>query len=489
MNDMPNFKIVKAKKTKSKGPEELSLEDLIVLARKDFLVFLQLMFQVLYPETKLVHARYIELIVECLMILPGVEKPRMIFNLPPGYMKSTIISILFTAWKLGVDPTLRFICISYGDSLAHELSERTRHVMQSELYAKIFPGTVLEKKAQDHLKTTKGGARYATSVGSDITGFRAHIIIIDDPIQPDEAESERIKVEVQKWFYSSVLTRLIDQRNDAVILVMHRLSPNDLSGVLEQLGWYTFKLPLVQEEDIEYQIGENFYWERKAGELLNPARMTMEDVEKLRAEIPPHVFEAQYQQRPTTSGSGLFVIDRVARYNKPPGFELTIHSWDVAGTEHGNYSVCTKFGLCKDPKLGDVLYVLDVIRIRVLLPDVDKAIEAQMKLDKPALVIVDDRGLGIGVLGVLRRKYGLHKVKGCSHEPSSKIERYGVAMQHTYGGKIFLPNAAPWLESWLYEMIAFPNGEYNDQVDSYTQIVCYFVEAVTYARLAQSREY
>ena len=54
---------------------------------------------------------------------------------------------------------------------------------------------------------------------------------------------------------------------------------------------------------------------------------------------------------------------------------------------------------------------------------------------------------------------------------------------------VFLPNAAPWLETWLYEMTAFPNGEYNDQVDSYTQIVCYFVEAVNYARLARSREH
>ena len=132
MNEIPKAKIVQAKKTRSKAPDTFSLEDIIVLARHDFLVFLNLMFPILYPE-KLVHARYIELIVECLTILPDIENPRMIFNLPPGYMKSTIISILFTAWKLGVDPTVRFICISYGDSLAHELSERTRSVMQSEM--------------------------------------------------------------------------------------------------------------------------------------------------------------------------------------------------------------------------------------------------------------------------------------------------------------------------------------------------------------------
>lgn len=484
MNEMPKAKIVKAKATKIKVPAELSREDLIVLARHDFLVFLNLMFPVLYPETKLVHARYIELIVECLTILPDVENPRMIFNLPPGYMKSTIISILFTAWKLGVDPTVRLICISYGDSLAHELSERTRSVMQSEIYAKIFPGTVLEKKAQDHLKTTKGGARFATSVGSDITGFRANIIIIDDPIQPDEAESERVKNEVQKWFYSSVLTRLIDLRTDAIILVMHRLSPNDLAGVLEQVGWHTFKLPMVAEIDTEIEIGLNFHWHRKVGELLNPDRMSTEDVERLRKELPPHVYEAQYQQRPTTSGSGLFAIDRVERYDRPPPFELTIHSWDVAGTENGNYSVCTKFGLYKDPDIGDLLYQLDVIRIRVSLPDLEQAIEAQMKLDKPALVVVDSRGLGLGVLQVLQRKYGMHQVMGGAIDASTKLERYGIAMQYTYRGRVWLPSSAPWLESWLFEMIAFPDGQFNDQVDSFTQIVGYFEKVIWFARQA-----
>jgi len=107
-------------------------------------------------------------------------------------------------------------------------------VLTSAIYNRIFPGTVLEKKAQDHLKTTRGGAQYATSVGSDITGFRANEIIIDDPIQPKDAPVERVKAAAQNWFYSSVLTRFVDPSKDVVILVTHRLAPNDLSGVLEQ---------------------------------------------------------------------------------------------------------------------------------------------------------------------------------------------------------------------------------------------------------------
>jgi len=117
--------------------------------------------------------------------------PRVIVNLPPGYMKSMLISIM--AWRLGVDPTLKFVCISYGDDLAHKHSTSTRKLMQSPEYRAIFPGTLLDKKAEDWLTTTKGGYRYATAVGSDITGFRPTEIIVDDPIEPENGSSELAK--------------------------------------------------------------------------------------------------------------------------------------------------------------------------------------------------------------------------------------------------------------------------------------------------------
>lgn len=119
------------------------------------------------------------------------------------------------------------------------------------------------------------------------------------------------------------------------------------------------------------------------------------------------------------------------------------------------------------------------------LPDLEQVIEAQMKLDKPALVVVDSRGLGLGVLQGLQRKYGMHKVMGGAIDASSKFERYGIAMHYTYRGRVWLPSSAPWLESWLFEMIAFPDGQFNDQVDSFTQIVGYFETVIGYARQAQ----
>ncbi|GLK78135.1 hypothetical protein GCM10008171_33890 [Methylopila jiangsuensis] len=227
--------------------------ELFALARTDFWCFVELVFSVLHPGKRLDYAPYLGLIATVLMKVACGDEDRVIFNLPPRHMKSLLVSILYPAWRLGCDPTEKFICISYGDDLAHEHSVLTRKVMTSRLYQQIFPRTLLDKKAQDHIRTTKGGQRYATAVGSDITGFGAGTIIVDDPMEPNDAGSEAAKETVRKWISNSVLTRFDDQRTGRLLLVMHRLAPDDICSTYEATGDFTVvKLPLVAEEDLEY---------------------------------------------------------------------------------------------------------------------------------------------------------------------------------------------------------------------------------------------
>ena len=214
----------------------LTNDELIQLARVDFWVFVELAFPVLHPGQQLIFAPYLEVLASLLISCSKRRKRRVIINLPPRFLKSDMVSILYTAWRLGVDPTTKFICISYGDDLAHTLSARTRKLMLSPFYREIFPGTILTKKSTDHLVTTKDGYRYATAVGSDITGFGADEIVIDDPLQPDDAVSELAKQKVREWVQTSVLTRFNDPAKGILILVMHRLVPDDLSHTLQASG-------------------------------------------------------------------------------------------------------------------------------------------------------------------------------------------------------------------------------------------------------------
>jgi hypothetical protein len=193
-----------SKPSKDGESAPLGADDLIRLARLDFGVFAVLMFPELHDGKQMAPAPYVNLMAEALMAVREGGEKRLIFNLPPGHMKSLTVSVLFTAWVLGVDPAKRILCISYGDDLTRQLSRLTRRVMTSGLYRRIFPGTVLAKLAEDLLTTTKGGQRLATAVGGAVAGFRAELTIIDDPMQPDEVASELKKQGLRDW-YSGVV--------------------------------------------------------------------------------------------------------------------------------------------------------------------------------------------------------------------------------------------------------------------------------------------
>ncbi len=171
----------------------------ITFARADFWCFVELMFPVLHPGKQLVYAPYLEYVASVLMNVEKGKVRRLLINLPRRHMKSVLTSILYPAWRLGRDPTVRFICVSYSDDLAHDLSNLTRIAMRSPLYRRTFPAIRLDKSAVNYLRTSHGGYRYAAAVGSHVTGFGADEIIIDDPIQPEEATSESAKQNCLSW--------------------------------------------------------------------------------------------------------------------------------------------------------------------------------------------------------------------------------------------------------------------------------------------------
>ena len=394
-----------SKSSKSPAAATFGVVDLIKLARLDFGVFIVLLFLELHDGKQMVLAPYVNLMAEALMAVRYGDEKRLIFNLPPGHMKSLIVTVLFTAWLLGIDPSKRILCISYGEDLTRQLSRQTRRVMTSPLYRRIFPGTVLAKQAEDLLTTTKGGQRLATAVGGPAAGFRAELAIIDDPMQPDEVASELKKQGLRDWYSGVVEQRLVP--GGAMIVVMHRLAPDDFTAtLLEKGGWFHISLPLIAVEEIVYtdRSGRDF-WTRKPGDLLSPGWTTLQAIEDIRHRLPKEIFETQYQQNPQFGGSGICSVDRLARYQDPSHYELIVHCWDLAATKNGgDWTVCAKFGLTRDEHGREVFDLLAIIRVRIELPDVRELIRNQDRIDKPALVIVDGVGIGRGIVQELARE-------------------------------------------------------------------------------------
>lgn len=460
-----------------KNEPPLQIDDLHLLARIDFAIFVELVFQVLHPGKPIQHAPYIDVLFALMTSCAEGRTDRVIVNLPPGFMKSMIISIFYTAWRLGVDPTRKFVCISYGDDLAHKHSIATRTVMLSPVYRAIFPDTVLLKKAENHLSTTKGGYRYATSAGSDITGFRPNEIVVDDPIEPLDGFNENVKLKLRDWISNSVMTRFENTSDSCFILVMHRIAPDDLSYTLsQQEGWFTLALSLIAGKEPPFTDAKTKaeIMRRQPGDILHPDRFSAKDIEKLRREVAPHAFEAQYQQAPKLGGSGMCSAERLHFYTDKPKFEHLVHSWDIGATINGNPSVCTKWGLAKSAEGLDTLFLIDVVRLKLEIPDVRAAIRSQDKLDKPDLIIVDHRGVGLGIQQELINS-GMHHVKSVSKGDTNetKIDRFGRALAEFYDGLVRFPKSSPFIDQLLYELVAFPNLKEDDLIDSITQVAAF----------------
>jgi phage terminase large subunit-like protein len=157
-----------------------------------------------------------------------------------------------------------------------------------------------------------------------------------------------------------------------------------------------------------------------------------------------------------------------------------LHSWDIGATLEGNPSVCTKWGVAADSAGRNNIYLTDVVRLKLEIPDVRAAIKAHDKLDKPDVIVLEHRGAGIGVYQDLRKAGYRHLYPRISND--SKIDRFGRALLYMYDGVVKYPVSATFLDDVLYALATFPELKEFDLIDSITQLVAYPENALMFAR-------
>ena len=163
------------------------------LLRQDFSTFAARCFYDLNPQTELAMNWHVEVIAEKLTAVRQGKIPRLIINLPPRHLKSLLASIAFPAWCLGHDPSAQILCVSYAQDLADKLARDCRGIIVSQWYRRIFPTRLApHRQAVQEFITTAQGYRLSTSNGGVLTGRGADIILIDDPLKPEEASSARL---------------------------------------------------------------------------------------------------------------------------------------------------------------------------------------------------------------------------------------------------------------------------------------------------------
>lgn len=444
--------------------------------RRDLGAFIHRTMQTVCGGQPYLHNWHIEAIAYQLGQVAVGKVRRLIITLPPRYLKSTCASVGFPAWLLGRDPTAKIVCVSYGEDLTSKLALDCRTVMQSPWYRRAFPAPVIsrEKNRELDFVTTAGGGRYSTTVGGPLTGRGGDIIIVDDPLKPVDAMSEAKRGAVNEWFDRTLYSRLNDKRSGAIVVVGQRLHVEDLTGHLlaKDQGWKHLSLPAIAEIDEDIPIGPAEFYARRRGEVLHEEREPRPILEELRRSLGSFNFSAQYQQCPVPLEGELIKWAWFQYYQELParaGGDTVVQSWDTANkaTELSDYSVCTTW-FSHDGHY----YLLDVLRKKLLYPDLRRQVIEHAKTFGAATVLIEDKGSGTSLLQDLSYR-SMPQVRGVVGitPVQEKVTRMSAQSVMIEAGRVYLPERAPWLDEFRAELLQFPAGRYDDQVDSLSQFL------------------
>jgi hypothetical protein len=406
------------------------------LLRQDFCSFVQRCFYELNPRTAFLWNWHIEVLAAKLADCFRRKIRRLIITIPPRRLKSLCASIALPAWWLGHDPAAQILCISYGQELADKHARDCRAVMTSAFYQRLFPTHLSpQKQSVQEFVTTRQGFRFATSVGGVLTGRGGDIVIIDDPLKPDEALSDTQRRAVNEWYDHTLVSRLNDKRAGCIILIMQRLHQDDLVGhVLEQEPWEVISFPAVAERDESHAIKTPLgavRFDRRRDELLHPAREPQATIDLLRSTLGEYNFAGQYQQAPAPLGGGLFKEAWFKRYDgtePPEKFDQIVQSWDTANkpTELADYSVCTTWDV-KDR----YFYLLNVLRKRLDYPALKRAVQELAQAFGAQVILIDRCSLSKPFTGPPHRarsalRKGRARTLSSSHRPRLHLKSVGV---------------------------------------------------------------
>jgi predicted phage terminase large subunit-like protein len=443
------------------------------ILRNDLYSFIQAIFPIASPNDSFTPNWHLEAIAYHLSLVRQGKLNRLIITVPPRSLKSICASVAFPAFLLGHNPRHRIICVSYSEALARKHATDCRAVMRSNLYGRLFPDTRLspEKNTEVEFATTLGGGRLATSVGGTLTGRGGDTITIDDPMRAQDAESESARENTNQWYGNTLLSRLDNKTTGAIIVVMQRLHVDDLVGhLLPQGGWTHLNLPAIAQVEEGIPLSETRFHRRRPGDLLHPAREPREILDAAREAMGTLAFGAQYLQEPVPEGgnhikwSWFHLYDNL-RHRVPE--DKIIVSWDTAQSSKdlASYSVCVVLRV-----RGETVHVLDVIRQRLEYPDLKRRIIEVHKCWRYQAnsydLAIENKGSGMCLIQDLQRE-GVHAV---AIEPEGdKVMRMTRHTPRLEAGCVFLPRQAPWLDEFRREILAFPAGRYNDQVDAFSQ--------------------
>lgn len=403
-------------------------------------------------------AKHHRLLIEALERVERGEIERLMVCMPPGSAKSTYTSVIFPAWFLGRNPGKSVIAASHTQELAERFGRRVRNIVATKEFGNVFGvGIAEDSAAAGRWDTNKGGEYYAAGVGGSITGRRADLAVIDDPVKSrEDADSERSRDKAWDWYTNDLLTRL--KPGAKQIVVMTRWHEDDLGGRIlerERDRWHVIEIAM------EALPGDPLG--RKAGERLWPEWFTDDMVATAKLDI--RGWNALYQQQPATEDGDYFKREWFGEYQSLPKLLHVYGASDYAVTEgSGDYTEHGVFGVGP----GGQIYVLDWWRGQTASNEWIESLCSLILKHKPMC--------WFGESGPIRRAvepYMLNRMNEreayCRLEWLASINDKPTRARSIQAmasmGKVFFPRNSVWKADVMGQMFRFPAGKHDDAVD------------------------
>ncbi|MGH1372975.1 MAG: hypothetical protein ACRBBW_13125 [Cellvibrionaceae bacterium] len=419
---------------------------------------------------------------------------RLIVNVPPGSMKSILLSVMGPAWLWTIQPHRRLINFSAEIGLSTRDAMRMRDVITSDWYQARWGDSVTiasDQREKTHFANTSKGFRMSLGMGGTITGKRGNDLIIDDALDAKKAFSDVECQAVNDTYDQAVSSRLNDLNKDGIALIMQRLRTNDLTGHLltkKKTSWTVLRIPMEYEgqptfdpvEDLGPEYAHLADPRTRRGELMFSARFNREAVEALKEDLGDYGTAGQLQQRPSPLGGGIIKKTHWRQWPKGKPFPHCFHifaSNDTAFSEKDHkdaaYSARTTWGVFEDEETGKhALILLEAWWERVGYPELRKKTKAHHKKFNLDITLIEKKASGISLLQDMRRMR--IPARGFNPGRLDKIARAHMASPMFESGLIYYPERQ-WAEDTVDYVASFPNGAAPgpDITDTVTQAVLY----------------
>lgn len=430
------------------------------------------------------------------------KKYDLIINIPPGTSKSTIVTIMFPVWCWINDPTLRFIAGSHNKDLSLEHADFSRDLVRSDKFKRYFPNLhmrkdkenksnyrmeyIVEDKETQRFYTRQGGNRLSTSVGAAVTGHHAHILLVDDPLDPKKAASEVELKTANTWIGRTLSTRKVNKKVTPTILIMQRLAEDDCTGHMLAKGHKQKKIRhICLPGSIPVKPNSNEEWDVSPEEcramyspegLLDAKRHPWSVLLEMEEDLGQFGYAGQVGQAPTPPEGGMFKVTRFTFIDSLKEHSAKISKmvryWDKAATENkDNPQACWTVGCLMALMTDGSFVILDVVRGQWGTEEREKHIRLTAETDKSRFrgnvmtYLEQEPGSG-GKDSIISSIKNLSGHRAYADKPQGdKIFRADPYSVQVNNHNFYLVRGE-WNAEFVSEHRFFPFSKFKDQVDA-----------------------